>query len=73
MFFEKIKDLNIAEIISHYGSAPEVKDRTFLMYRDEGGNTRQITYEDYFQRSLDYAKMIQRFRTDQGRSDGDRA
>lgn len=72
MFFDKIKDLNIAEIISHFGSAPEAKDRTFLMFRDKSGDLRSVSYETYFRRSLDYAKMIRRFRKDRNRSDVDR-
>jgi fatty-acyl-CoA synthase len=72
MFIDQTVDLNIAEIISHFGSAPETKDRTFLMFRDERGDLQQKSYEAYLHRSLDYAKIIQRVRVECGREDPDR-
>lgn len=72
MIIDQVAGLNIAEIISHHGSAPEIKDRTFLMFRDEGGEIQRISYAAFFRSSVDYAKMIHRFRIDQGRDDGER-
>jgi fatty-acyl-CoA synthase len=72
MFIEEIKGKNFAQIISYFGQNPASRDRTFLMFRGEDDEVKYVSYGDYYERSIDYAKVIRSFRREKGRDDTDR-
>lgn len=66
MSIEEISGMNIAEIIVHHGTDSSIKEKTFIMFRDEQGEMQSITYEDYYQKSLEYGNMIHQLKREHG-------
>lgn len=66
MSIEKTAGMNLAEIIAYNGTDKEIKDRTFMMFRQETDKIGQISYADFYTRSLQYGYLIQRKKKEQG-------
>jgi acyl-CoA synthetase (AMP-forming)/AMP-acid ligase II len=69
---DDVKGMNIAQVIEYYGNQPLSRDRTFLMYYDEEGGLREVSFGRYLEMSLKYAGMIDFLRQRRGRERGDR-
>ncbi len=58
--------MNLADIIIRNGTDPSIKDRTFILYRDEQEEIHSISYGEYHRISLAYANALQSLRYAQG-------
>ncbi|MBW1714149.1 MAG: AMP-binding protein [Deltaproteobacteria bacterium] len=72
MTLEQVKGLNLAQIIEFYGTDPQTRERTFLMYRDEEEALREIDFGTFYQTSLRYGAMIHQIRKDKGKLEAPR-
>jgi len=63
---EKISNMNLAEIIKHNGKNPEIKNRTFILFREEDESVATITYDDFYKKSMEYGNMIHQIKKEQG-------
>ncbi len=50
--------MNLADIISRGGTDPELRDRVFIMFRQDSEEIRTITYGELYARSLAYGALI---------------
>ncbi|MFH1515402.1 MAG: AMP-binding protein [bacterium] len=66
MGIEKISGMNLAEIIRHNGEDPEIKNRTFILFREEDGSVATITYDDFYRKSIEYGNLIHQIKKEQG-------
>ncbi|MFO7557290.1 MAG: AMP-binding protein [Desulfobacterales bacterium] len=66
MGIEKISTMNLAEIIKHNGKDPEIKNRTFILFREEDESVTAITYDDFYRKSMKYGNMIHQIKKKQG-------
>ena len=62
MFIDEIKGTSVDQVISYFGQNPNTKDRTFLMFREEDDAIRNVSYGEYYNKSIDYAKIIHALR-----------
>jgi acyl-coenzyme A synthetase/AMP-(fatty) acid ligase len=67
-----VKGMDMARVIEYYGNHPLSRDRTFLMYDDEDGDFRDVSFGHYLKMSLDYARLIDTLKRNRGRSREDR-
>ena len=72
MTIDQIQGLNIAQVIGFYGTDPDTRERTFLMYRDNSGELKHVSYAAFYDASLKYAAMIRQIRVEQGKLDAAR-
>lgn len=72
MTIDQIQGMNVAQVIAFYGTDPDTREGTFLMYRDDNGEIRQVSYAVFYDASLRYAEMIQQIRVEQGKLDAAR-
>ncbi len=72
MALDQVKGMNVAQIIKFYGTNPRALNRTFLMYRDDDGILREVSFADFYNISLKYAAMIHQIREDRGQLDAPR-
>ena len=63
----QIQGMNVAQVIAFYGTVPKISERTFLMYRDDNGELKKVSYAAFYDASLRYAGMIQQIRAEQGK------
>jgi fatty-acyl-CoA synthase len=66
---EQIQGMNVAQVIEFYGTDPDTRERTFLMYRDDEGQLKHVSYAAFYDTSLRYAQMIRQIRAEQGKLD----
>ena len=66
MGIEKISGMNLAEIIKHNGKDPEIKNRMFILFREEDGTVATITYNDFYRKSIEYGNLIHQIKKEQG-------
>jgi fatty-acyl-CoA synthase len=66
MGIEKTAGLNLAEIIAYNGTGRESKDRPFLMFRQETDEILQVSYADFYRKSLQCGHLIQQKKQEQG-------
>jgi fatty-acyl-CoA synthase len=69
---DQIQGMNVAQVIAFYGTDLKTRERTFLMYRDDDGELREVSYAAFYDTSLRYAEMIQQIRAEQGKIDAAR-
>jgi fatty-acyl-CoA synthase len=69
---DQIQGMNVAQVIAFYGTDPNTRERTFLMYRDENEELRKVNYAAFYDASLRYAQMIRQIRAEQGKLDQSR-
>jgi len=72
MTLHDVMGMNVAQVIAFYGTGQGTRDRTFLMFRDEGGGIQNVTFRETYEQSLHYAHMIQELKKEQGKADSDR-
>ena len=72
MALEQVKGINVAQVIEFYGTHPRTSHRTFLMYRNEEGILREVSFADFYDNSLSYGAMIQQMRKETGKLDAPR-
>ncbi len=72
MTLQKVGGMNVAEVMLFYGTNQDTKDRTFLMFRDDRGVIRNITFRETYEQSLRYAHMIQEMKKEKVKSSSDR-
>jgi|GEM_PF-635615 len=73
MGIQDIAGMNIAEIITHHGTDPSIKERTFIMFRDEGNpDLQSVTYQNFYRKSLEYGTAIQSIRSGLGVKNSER-
>ena len=60
--------MDVAQVIAFYGTGQKTGGRTFLMFRDEEGGIRQVTFGELYEQSLHYANMIQEIKKEQGKA-----
>jgi len=58
--------MNLAEIIKHNGNDPEIKKRIFILFRESDESVSQVTYEDFYRKSLEYGNLIHQIKKEQG-------
>lgn len=66
MGIEKTAGLNLAEIIAYNGTDREIKDRIFMMFRQETDEIEHVSYADFYAKSLQCGHLIQRKKEEQG-------
>jgi fatty-acyl-CoA synthase len=67
MTLEQVKGLNVAQVIRFYGTDSRVRERTFLMYYDEEGVLREVSFEAFLHISLEYGRLIHAIREEKGK------
>lgn len=72
MTLEQTRGMNVAQIIEFYGTDPRTRHRTFLMYRDEEEELKEVDYASFYDISLSYGAMIQEIRKEKGKLDAPR-
>lgn len=72
MSIRDVEGMNIAEIIAHHGTDESIKNRPFVIYRNEQGEIQSVTYEEYYKKSLEYGNMIHQLRVELGLQDAER-
>lgn len=72
MALEQVKGFNLAQVIEFYGKNSRTRDRTFLMYYDDEGIMREISYGAFLDYSLVYGRMIHAIRKEKGKLDARR-
>ncbi|MBT4174574.1 AMP-binding protein, partial [archaeon] len=72
MTLDEVLGMNVAEVIEHHGTTEGFRDRVFLTFRDDAGELQQVTFEDYFQRSVEYGAMFSEMKVEQNVLDGQR-
>jgi len=50
--------MNVADIIVHNGIDPAVRDRVFILFRDEKESLHAFTYKEFYEQSLRYGNML---------------
>ena len=66
---EQIQGMNVAQVIEFYGTDRGTRERAFLMYRDDEGQLKHVSYAAFYDTSLRYAQMIRQIRAEQGKLD----
>ncbi len=69
MTIEQIQGMDVARVISFYGTDPGTRERTFPMHRGDDGKLREVSYAAFYETSLRYAEMIRQIRMEQGKLD----
>ena len=72
MSIQDVEGMNIAEIIVRHGTDESIKNRPFIMFRNEQGVIQSFTYAKYYQKSLEYGNMIHQLRAELGLLDAER-
>ena len=72
MTMDEIKGMNVAQVIEFYGTDSDTRERTFLLYRDNTGKLRRVSYAAFYDAALRYAGMIQQIRTEKGKHAAER-
>ena len=72
MTLEQARGMNVAQIIEFYGTDPRIRHRTFLMYRDEEEELKEVDYATFYDMSMRYGAMIQQIRKEKGKLDAPR-
>ncbi len=66
MTLEEVLGMNVAQVIEHHGTDANFRDRVFLTFRDDDGELQQVTFGDYFERSVEYGALFSEMREEQG-------
>ena len=72
MSLDEVLGMNVAEVIEHHGTTEGFRDRVFLTFKDDDGVLQQVTFEDYFQRSVEYGTLFSEMKDEQAVLDGQR-
>jgi fatty-acyl-CoA synthase len=64
--------MNFSDVIIHNGTDEVIKSRTFIMYRDDREKIHEVSYEEFYRRSLEYGNMINQLRIVHGVDESDR-
>jgi len=72
MALGQVKGMNVAQVIEFYGTDPEARQRPFLLYRDEGEVLEAVSFEAFYDRSLEYGAMIRQIKKERGKRNGNR-
>ena len=72
MTLEQAMGMNVAQIIEFYGTDPRTRNRTFLMYRDEEEELKEVDFATFYDMSMRYGAMIQQIRKEKGKLDAPR-
>jgi len=72
MSLDEVIGMNMAEVIKFYGYGGNKKDRNFFMYRDEDENIQAVSFKQFYDRSINYAALIQEIKREKGKTDADR-
>ena len=72
MALDEVIGMNVAEVIKFYGYGGNKKDRTFFMYRDEDENIQAVSFKQFYDKSINYAALIQEIKREKGKTDADR-
>ena len=61
--------MNLAQIIEHHGQDETLGNQTFIMFRDdETKQMQEVTYQEFYQRSLEYGNMLHQMRSESDKS-----
>ncbi|RJP77776.1 MAG: hypothetical protein C4522_14610 [Desulfobacteraceae bacterium] len=60
MGIEKTAQMNLAEIMAFNGTDREIRDRTFIMFRQDDGRIRRISHAAFYEKAIQCANLIQR-------------
>jgi len=58
--------MNFADVIVKNGRDPQIRDRVFILFRDEKEILRTVSYEDFYEQSLTYGNLISRLKLEKG-------
>lgn len=72
MALNKLKGMNLAQVIELHGTDPATRERTFLMHRDQTGRMQQVSYAEFYRTALAYARMIMGIRREKGKLESPR-
>ena len=72
MALDEVIGMNVAEVIKFYGYEGNKKDRTIFMYRDEEENIQAVSFKQFYDKSINYAALIQEIKREKGKTDADR-
>lgn len=67
-----ISKMNFTELIVHYGTTAGVKDRPFIMFRNDLGIIESVSYHEYYQKSLVYGRLLLQIKQQQKMKDQER-
>ena len=72
MSLDEVIGMNVAEVIRFYGHGGNKKDRTIFTYRDEDENIQAVSFKQFYDKSINYAALIQEIKREKGKTDADR-
>lgn len=64
--------MNFSDVIIRNGTSEAIRNRTFIMYRDDREKINEVSYEQFYRKSLEYGNMINQLRIAHGVKESDR-